>query len=818
MIVSVAIAWGSLTLAPPCTASVQGQLADAQTGDRVPQAKVTLRGDDEAEPRTTRSDDAGTYVFEGVCPGPYRLEAGRADYRSASRRIELNEAPLTANVTLRPHDVDVLDDVVVVAPAPAPADSDHASTLDDAALDAVRGAGLADALAEISGVTVLRSPAGGMGKPIIRGHVGRRNLILYDRVRHESQKWGIDHAPEIDPFAADSMTVLKGAAGLRYGADAIGGVVLVDPPPLPDEPGVSGETHFIGSSNAVRGATATRVQGTHAAAPGFAWRAEANATRGAAAMTPDYALDNTGSAVWNAAATLGYSRDGYGVEATYRHHDARLGLFSGLRNATPDEFTQSLSLAQPVGADAFSRDYAIERAFQRTTHDLALLRGTVPVADAGTFVLTYAYQDNHRDEFAVVREAIDGPQLTFDLRTHGADVVFEQTEVAVGASAVLEGEVGASYQRQGNTYDGADPAFLPDYVQDAGGVFAIERLVWSRVELEGGARYDGTRRVSTLDDRAFAPFGAQDRLPDDCRSVGADGDGECTTPFDAGSGSLGVLVRPVASVPRLTLRTDAMTGARPPATDEQFIKGSAPAFPVFSNGNGRLGLERTWGGSVTATFANAWLFVEGAGYTNFIDDYIYFRAFPRSDDPNDPDFSECAPLTCGVQGSFPLFEPEAVDALFYGGELSATTQPPEWPVRFDLRASWVRAQQTGSGDPLVFIPPDRYRLGVTYQWPDLGMSEHGFVGVAGTFVDRQRRFDEAADFATPPPAYGLLEASTGIEVPFSGQRLQLALVGRNLTNARYRDYTSLLRYFANEPGWDLTLRLTLQFAFVRPGD
>ena len=79
--------------------------------------------------------------------------------------------------------------------------------------------------------------ASGMGKPIIRGQDERRNLILFDRVRHAGQKWGVDHAPEIDPFAAGSITVIKGAGGIRWGPDAIGGVVLVDPLPLRRTPG-----------------------------------------------------------------------------------------------------------------------------------------------------------------------------------------------------------------------------------------------------------------------------------------------------------------------------------------------------------------------------------------------------------------------------------------------------------------------------------------------------------------------------------------------------------------------------------------------------
>ena len=789
----------ALALAPAtCDAVVSGRVADAATGEPIPQARIASGG------RSAVTGDDGTFRLGGICPGTRSIRASRADYQPRSQDVAVTADGGRAEFALEPHAVETLDDVVVVAPDVARADVAATDTLDEEALDQVRGRGLADALASISGVTVLRSPAGGMGKPIIRGHVGRRNLILYDRVRHEAQKWGIDHAPELDPFAADSITVIKGAGGIRYGPDAIGGVVLIDPPPLPTTPGVSGETHFIGVSNGLQGTTATRVQGAHAKLPGFAWRAEANASRGAAKVTPQYPLDNTGSAIWNAGATLGYQRRGFSLRTSYRHHDARLGLFTGLRNETQEDFVAGLSLDRPIDADLYQRDYAIERAYQRTTHDLVLVRGRAPLRRAGAFVATYAYQDNERDEFDTVRAAVTGPQLEFDLLTHTGELAFEQAPVGVGARAVLEGSVGGLYMHQRNAFDGADPSFLPDYVQDSGGVFVIERFAWERFELEGGARYDGMRRVSELDDRAYLPFEAQGRLPSGCERT-ADG-GTCPTTFHAPSGSVGALVRPVRRAPGFVLKADALTAARFPATDEQFIKGSAPAFPVFSNGNGRLGTERTWGGGLSVAFANEWVWAEGAAYGNFIDDYIYFRA-----DPQTAAQSDCAPLTCGVQGAFPLFEPTAVDAVFYGGEVAGKVQPPKWPVAFEAQGSWVRAQQVRSGTPLVFIPPDRYRLGVTYFWPDFGGTQNGFVTVGGTVVDRQRRFDVAADFAVPPPAYGLLHAGLGIEVPFAGQRFKAALHGSNLTNTRYRDYTSLLRYFANEPGWELMLRLTLEF-------
>lgn len=799
---------GAPAPAATCDGEVRGRALDTATAESIGQVNIELTQRGESPRLQTTTNDSGEFVLRGVCPGAHRLRASRADYETVERTVRAGGEPQT--VALEPHNVEVLDDVVVTAPAREKLDTAPRSTIEGDDLDATRGKGLADALSSVSGVTVLRTPAGGLGKPIIRGHVGRRNLILYDGVRHESQKWGIDHAPEIDPFAADSLTVVKGAGGIRYGPDAIGGVILIDPPPLPLTPKVgtriTGETHAIGVSNGRRGTTATRIQGAHAKLPGFGWRVEANGSRTAGLVTPDYPLDNTGSRVWNVGGTLGYARRGFGLETTYRRHNMKSGIFTGTLNETPDQFEQGLGLDRPLSAEFYRSDYAIERAFQTVTHHLGLIRGRAPLGRVGDLVATYAMQVDDRDEFDTVRESVTGPQLSFDLTTHSAELVLEQAPVALGTKAELEGSFGGGYTFRRNTYDGSDPAFLPNYRDDQGGVYILERVVLDRVEVEAGARYDGLVRESTLDDKAYAPARAQDRLADDCRET--EEGGVCRTPFHTPSGSVGFLGRPIASTRDFTVRLDASTAVRFPNTDEQFIKGSAPSFPVFSNGDGSLGPERSWGGSLTIGHATPWLFVEGSAFGNYIDEYIYFRARPLSEEE-----SQCAPLSCGVKGDFPLFEPGAVDALFYGGEVTGQVQPTKWPVSFDAQAAWVRAEQIPSGEPLVFIPPDRYQLGVTYHWPDIPGTKNGHVGVNGTLVDRQRRFDPDADFADPPPAYGLLGAEVGLDVPFAKQVFSAALFGRNLTNSRYRDYTSLLRYFANEPGWELGLRLTLKFSF-----
>ena len=106
------------------------------------------------------------------------------------------------------------------------------------------GASIADSLANVPGVSAT-SFAAGASRPIIRGQDANRVRLLEDGVSSfDVSDIGPDHGIPIDPLAAQSIEVVRGAATLRYGSQAIGGVVNVlnnrVPTALPDKP-LSGE-------------------------------------------------------------------------------------------------------------------------------------------------------------------------------------------------------------------------------------------------------------------------------------------------------------------------------------------------------------------------------------------------------------------------------------------------------------------------------------------------------------------------------------------------------------------------------------------------
>lgn len=82
-----------------------------------------------------------------------------------------------------------------------------------------------DAINRLPGVTST-SYAAGAGRPVIRGMDANRVRTLEDGIgSFDVSDVGPDHAVPLDPWGAERIEVVRGAATVRYGSQAIGGVV-----------------------------------------------------------------------------------------------------------------------------------------------------------------------------------------------------------------------------------------------------------------------------------------------------------------------------------------------------------------------------------------------------------------------------------------------------------------------------------------------------------------------------------------------------------------------------------------------------------------
>jgi iron complex outermembrane receptor protein len=714
-----------------------------------------------------------------------------------------NGAPVSASVLVR-FPFDPLEpaleeeweeeEVNVVAERDRTAGESHAvSVIGMEALERSSGEDLAETLSEIPGVAVARGGTAGT-KPIIRGQFERRLLVLVDGIRHESQKWGLDHATEVDPFSAGSIHVIKGAAGVRYGPDAIGGVVLVEPLPLRDEVGVTGKIQAAGTYNGLGGVFAGRLDGVPA--PDLSFRLEGNYSRSAAIHTPAYVLGNTGSEEWNLGTTASYHRDSFNIKLGYHHYSLESGVCYCVQSGTPDDFLAQLDLNAPIGSENWTTSYAIDRPYQAVTHELALARAAIGMTP-GDLRVTYAFQLNHRQEFEQTRSSITGPQYDFVLRTHSLDLLFEHATLTPTEDLRLTGEAGLSSSFQENVYSGLP--LIPNFRAFQVGVFAFERLNIGLLLVEAGARYDHLSRSAFLTESAFERSLSRGTLTErDCERT--DSAARCPVSYDAGSFSVGLLYLAIPG--KVEARLDLSSASRFPNADELYMNGSAPTFPVYALGDPSLSPETTWGASPTLGVRLSWIESEISVYSNYIHDYVYFA--PELDDTGNP------AVDVTIQGAFPRFSYRPIEAVFYGAD-GGLTFGPALPVHLSLQGALVRARNADTGGFLVMAPADRVGASLEATHEQLGPLQKPFAEVEAEYVFEQTHIDPNADIAPPPPAYFLLNASAGLSFLVKSRELSFSIEATNLLNQRYRDYSSLLRYYANEPGRDVRLRVNFTF-------
>ena len=692
------------------------------------------------------------------------------------------------------HDHEPAEEIIVRADHADTHDPHARTTLDDVDLEASAGRTLAESVAEIPGVQLSRT-SGSAAKPIIRGHSERRLLLLYDGVRHESQKWGPDHAPEVDPFTAGSVTVIKGPAGARYGPDAMGGVMLVEPPPMRTEVGVGGKAMVLGGTNGRRAYTALRLDAVPKAHSAWSTRIEGSFNDSAALSAPDYVLGNTAAREWGAGGAVQWHGQSWTARVRFHHFDRTEGVFYGVSSATPDEFRAQYEAGAPVTAHLWEVDRTIDRPKQEVSHDRASLHLETGAVDGWTWGAIYAFQRNHRLEYAQVRSAETvGAQYDFTLRTHSLDVHGEGPRIVLGKRRVDPG-VGLQGGFQENVYRGY--ALIPNHRAFSGGAFAHGRVMGPRGAVSFAGRFDHMTRTAYILTDDFDRHVARGTLSEDDCSAYESGQA-CARNFDTASVSMGGVLHAIDDT--LDLKLDLSRASRFPASDELYLIGSAPSLPVFAIGDPSLGVETTWGLSPTATLSHWLVAAEVGGFANRVNDYIYFA--PALNDAGEPTY------TVTIDGSWPEYTVRPITANFVGADGFVDIAPQE-VVGLRTQASMVRAVDQATGDHLVGIPPDQVSATLSVRPPPPGAIQQWALGVEVERSGRQSRADDSVDVVPAPAGATLFHAEATAELRPADRTWRVGLQGTNLLDTAYREYTSLLRYYADQPGRDIRLRVSV---------
>ncbi|MDX1546577.1 MAG: TonB-dependent receptor [Rhodothermales bacterium] len=720
--------------------------------------------------RGTITDDTGRYVLAGLPRGTHAVEFRFVGFRTERRTVTLGEAAVTLDVVLAPEPAE-LDEVLVTAEEQAEAmlrRSTHSVTVLDAeTLEGLRGQTLGETLRELPGVTTL-STGPSIAKPVVRGLHSQRLVVLNAGVPQEGQQWGGEHAPEIDPFAPARIEVIRGAAGVEHGIGAIGGVIRLERPSLPASAPVRGRLLVNGFSNNRQGAGSLYLHGGPRAVPGLGWRLQTSLRKAGDARTPNHVVGNSAFEQFDAAVDVGYQRDRYRLKAYASHFGTELGLFRGAHIGNVDDLLRAIERGEPAVAYDFS--YGIDAPKQTIAHDLLTLRGEVRLGSGDWLEAQYGLQRNRRAEFDAHCRFCDDPgaepAFRLTLTTQSLDVKLRQRP-----RGGFLGVVGVSGMSQGNV-NGETGYLIPNFRALTGGVFARETYVRGPLTLEAGARFDYRWM------RAFP----RERL-----SQGAFV--ERIHRFASLSSVLGAIWRFREA---WSVAANLGTAWRPPGVNELYNFGVHHGTAQFETGNPGLDGERSYNADVTLRHLGERSRLEVSVFNNRMQDYIFL--FPE-DEPR-----------VTIRGTFPAFRYAQTDAVLRGfdGSIGYDVAPF---LTLSAVASVVRGRDREADDDLIFMPSDRLTLQSEIHLPDAGLFRENEMEIEALLVREQDRFPEGVDFADPPPGYTLLGFHYRTALQVGAVPVRLSLEVENLLNTSYRDYLSRFRYFIDDPGRSLTLRL-----------
>jgi iron complex outermembrane receptor protein len=654
-----------------------------------------------------------------------------------------------------------------------------ASTLRQADLDANSGKSLGEILKSASGVNSLQSGPT-VSKPIIHGLHSNRVLIVNDGVRLESQQWGSEHAPEIDPFTVSNATVLKGAASLRYGSDAIGGVVLLQPHEISTEPGTELEVKIVGMDNGRMGAISACLDHTFSGKlKGLGMRVQGTIKDAGNLKTARYYLQNTGLEERNVSTNFYYQNKKLIVEMSGALFQSKIGIFGGSHAGNLNDLLLALQQSEPILNAGFSRN--IQRGFQDVLHATAKGRICYHLTENSKIELVYGLQKNLRKEYDVGLpfsnnpEVLAMPQANFKISTNTLEGLYKNE-----MKNNLELNIGASFITQGNVFEGLSyRALIPNFRNYGGGTFVAVSKKVKRLLIETGLRYDFRwLRTYRINYSNLQPFTSDLQFSNFTYTLG-------------GSYKINDFI---------SVNVNLGSAWRAPNVNELYGNGVHQSAASFEIGDSTLKSERAYNSSISFVFSKKKVEFEAGFYANNINNFIYLRPL-------------LTPVTT-IAGSFPAFAQTQVNATLSGIDIDFKYQLIE-QLKLGSKISIIRGWNRTIKDYLVFTPANRGEIFAILEGKANRRGKKPHVKIAYMLVGRQYNVPPNSDYAATPAAYQLLNVETAASFG-KKQPIEVGISVDNLLNVAYRDYLNRFRYFVDDIGRTVMLRITIPFTFKKP--
>lgn len=633
----------------------------------------------------------------------------------------------------------------------------------------------------------------GVGVPVIRGLTGSRIRMLQNGLgSHDASSMSPDHAVAIEPIFAENIRISLGSESIRYGGNAIGGIVEVEDYRIPEkrmDQLLSGwlesryDTNGEGTHSAFRvnlekdwlGLTVggfhrqrkdTQIPGQAIDADFIAQQFDLTDFDNAEGNIPNTDSKSSGGFVgasWlgeqaMAGMSVSYTDNQYGIPKG--SHGLDPNHLDGLEFILP-QLDDIKGFEDILGSQALFPNIRI--AMENIRYDFKS-EWYDPVEGIDKIRFQYAYVDYQHTEkeggslFTLVSN--DTGEGRFEIDHHfGED---------------FTGSTGVQWVDQDFSALGIE-TFVPETQKQSWGIFTTQNYYWKDWVITGGVRYEQTNidpNATTLRLRgsALPPVSLPDKLS-----------------YDAVSGAFSIRWN---FTPEANVNLSFNYGQRSPDIQELLSFGPHLSTRTFDIGNVALENETMKRIDLGVDWESDGLSLKLNGFYNQIDDYIYQQntgVFYEID--NEVIRQRCV----SEAGCVPIYAYDQQDAAFFGYEAEVSMPLYESSyadLSLTLFSDYVRARfKTGD---VPRIPSLRYGA-------ELGLGQH--IWNAKLRYSRSEAQPHSGAFETETPGYHLLSASVDYHLDIAETaELWLFAKANNLLNEETRNSVSFLRNYAPEPG------------------
>ncbi len=610
--------------------------------------------------------------------------------------------------------------------------------------------GLGNALDALPGVSTTFFGAGA-SRPIIRGLGDDRVRLLENGIGTiDAASASPDHAVTADGLDAERIEVLRGAAALAYGGNAVGGVVNVLDSSIPAHAPSDGF-----SANAL-GAYATGDESTQGALDATG-ALGAFVVHGSLATrsTEDYAIPDSAT---DEAPNSWTDYDAYVGGLSYIGAWGHVGVAA--------KRTETDYGLPPESADEPGGHIELEQTRYEARGEVRFELGPFDRIDFAVQSADYEHTEFEGDGAPGTLFTNEGWEARLEAHHNGL-------------AGKLNGAVGVQMSEVDFAAVGDESFIAPTTTEDRG-VFAVERWDNGFWGLEGGLRYE-TRELDN------AALGSLD--------------------FDSASASAGVFVRPL---PNWFFGATLARTERAPTAVELFADGPHLATANYEIGAASLDKETATSIEGSARYTTDTLKfevnvfrAEFADYIALVDrgDFFWFDEDSETSDFVDSDTDPSIPATAEV---LPVFHFTQQDATFTGAELSATVRLFEaagFAVSADGAIDYVRAE-FDAGDAPPRIPPRTLTLGLAAE------NDHWRARLEAVDTAEQ---DRIAAYETPTEGFTFVNARLTWRPDGEAGAATIMLDARNLTDELGRVHASFLKDELPLPGRTVRLAVIGRF-------